>query len=230
MEDNEKADFSDILANSVHDMKNSLNMHLTLITDIMETTEDKTSQPFKTLAKLHYETKRIVNNLIQLLSIYSIEQKHYPINITYNSVPEFLEDIILHNQLLLEYKGIKVETKCPEDLFWFFDQDLIACVLNSIINNAYKYAKDRLQIAAEIEQNNCLKISIEDNGEGYPNNMLTNNIDEIKGVSYNSGSTGLGLYFSSIVAKMHKNKNIKGTISIENGKELGGGCFTIILP
>lgn len=60
--------------------------------------------------------------------------------------------------------------------------------------------------------------------------MLEEGIKVNRGVSFNTGSTGLGLYFSSIVAKMHKNQGRTGDILLENGGKFGGGCFVLRLP
>jgi hypothetical protein len=49
-------------------------------------------------------------------------------------------------------------------------------------------------------------------------------------IDINTGSTGLGLYFSMLVAKSHTNKDREGYISIVNGGSLGGGVFTIYIP
>ena len=49
-------------------------------------------------------------------------------------------------------------------------------------------------------------------------------------VNFISNSSGLGLYFSSEVAKMHKHRQRSGSIALENGGTLGGGCFILRLP
>jgi hypothetical protein len=49
-------------------------------------------------------------------------------------------------------------------------------------------------------------------------------------VDFISNSSGLGLYFSSEVAKMHKHRQRSGSIALENGGTLGGGCFVLRLP
>jgi two-component system sensor histidine kinase SenX3 len=51
-----------------------------------------------------------------------------------------------------------------------------------------------------------------------------------KGVNFATNSTGLGLYFSSEVAKMHRNRKLVGSVRLENGGVLGGGCFVLRLP
>jgi hypothetical protein len=50
------------------------------------------------------------------------------------------------------------------------------------------------------------------------------------GVNFLTNSTGLGLYFSSEVAKMHKHRERSGSLRLENGGAYGGGCFVLSLP
>ena len=48
-----------------------------------------------------------------------------------------------------------------------------------------------------------------------------------RGVNFLTNSTGLGLYFSSEVAKMHKHRGRSGALRLENGGAYGGGCFVL---
>ena len=50
------------------------------------------------------------------------------------------------------------------------------------------------------------------------------------GVNFLTNSAGLGLYFSSEVAKMHRHRGRHGTLRLENGGRYGGGCFILRLP
>jgi hypothetical protein len=49
-------------------------------------------------------------------------------------------------------------------------------------------------------------------------------------VDFKTNSTGLGLYFSSEVAKMHRHRERRGALRLENGGQYGGGCFVLSLP
>jgi len=154
------------------------------------------------------------------------------INIDYYPVDEFIEDIVLQNEPVLSSKGIEIETDCAEGLFWAFDRSLISGVLDNVLNNAFSYAKDKVRISANRE-GGYLLLKIEDNGPGYPECMLADNKEGLsykKTINFDTGSTGLGLYFSMLVAKSHTNKDREGYISIVNGGALGGGVFTIYIP
>ena len=129
----------------------------------------------------------------------------------------------------MSYKGIDVSVACNASLYWYFDRDLVTGVLVNALNNAYNYTTDKIHIVARIHDG-MLEIRVEDNGRGYPPNLLQESITEHKGVSFSTGSTGLGFYFSSQVAGMHKNAGKNGVLAIENGGTYNGGCFVLTLP
>ncbi|MDF2642359.1 MAG: histidine kinase, partial [Pseudomonas sp.] len=54
--------------------------------------------------------------------------------------------------------------------------------------------------------------------------------DYVLGINQGSGSTGLGLYFASHIARLHARNGVHGRIEIANGGALGGGLFSIYLP
>ena len=222
-------DFEASLASTTHDMKNSLSMMLNVIDEIVDNCGPDNCSSHKQLLQMQYEAKRVNNNLVQLLTLYKMDKNQLSINISLYPVSELLGETILQNRTLLDYKGIEIFSECPDDLSWFFDRDLISGVINNVLNNAFRYAKDKITLRAS-EKDGCLVISIEDNGEGYPDSMIESGNQTSKGVSFKTGSTGLGLYFASVIAMVHKNKGREGSIALSNGGEYGGGCFTITLP
>ncbi|MEW6600622.1 MAG: HAMP domain-containing sensor histidine kinase [Nitrospirota bacterium] len=230
MDDNEKKiDFSAFLASMAHDMKNSLGMLLNTIDEVVSTCKPDKCPSHRYLSQMQYEATRVNFNLIQLLTLYKMDRGQFSINISHYPVSEIIEDIVLQNKPLLDFKGIEIFTECPDDLTWFLDSNLVSGVINNILNNAYRYAKSKILIRVE-ENNGWLAVGIEDDGQGYPEEMLGTGLRAGSGVSFATGSTGLGLYFASMVAKLHKNKDREGNISISNGGEYGGGCFTVNLP
>jgi len=90
-ENNDEADFSAIIASSVHDMKNSLCMLLGALDEIMTRYEfeDKSLEEF---SHVRYEGNRVNNSLIQLLSLYRIGNGQYSLNLRENDVEEGIEE------------------------------------------------------------------------------------------------------------------------------------------
>ncbi|MBF0538661.1 MAG: HAMP domain-containing histidine kinase [Nitrospirae bacterium] len=227
--DGPQIEFSSILASSVHEMKNSLSMLINYLDSVIEHFEQDKSSEVKLLSQLQYNAKHVNNNLMQLLALYRLENAMYSLNLGYNPIVELVEDLIAQNKTLMDYKGITLDVDIDNDLYWFFDKDLLGGSLNSIINNSFKYTKDLIRISA-YEADGYLNICIEDNGTGYPEHMLQDGKNQGKSISFKTGNTGLGLYFSSMVARCHKNREREGFITLNNSGTYGGGCFCISLP
>jgi signal transduction histidine kinase len=221
-------DFSTVIASSVHDMKNSLSMLLNSLEEIHSDCSQNGCETDK-FSQLQYEGQRLNNHLIQLLSIYRLDQASWPVNIQEIEVEDFLEECVLQYQTLLAPKGIEISAISQNDLTGYFDRDLVAGVVNNVVNNAYRYSKDKIHLNAKRE-NGFLVISIEDNGSGYPPSMILDASQGFSGIDFKTGSTGLGLYFSSLVAQSHQSQGECGYIKCSNDGIDGGGKFSIYLP
>ncbi len=224
---NDTLDFPSLVASAAHDMKNSLNLLLGSLREMGENC-DSACQAFTHIKQMQHEASRVSHNLIQLLGIYKIDRKQFSINITDNAVYEFLNEAIAGHSHILSFSGITVNAECPDDLYWFFDRDLVAGIIHNVFNNAINLHITEMTIRAS-EQDGFLVISVEDNGEGYPEEMLQAGRDERKGINLTTGSTGLGLYFASMAVKLHKNRGRQGRLRIHN-TAASGGCLTLMLP
>lgn len=216
--------FATILAASVHDMKNSLSMLLSSLEELIEK-EKKNNNEF---TSLHYQATRINSDLVKLLSLYKLEHSQYPFQPAPFSVGDFLEEQVIGMETLAENYGIEVALDCPRDLEWVADETLLSGVLNDILANAIRYTRSLIVLCAKVEDN-MLKISVVDNGPGYPENFLKGASPVPQSINFDTGSTGLGLYFAENVARLHKKNDRTGVIELSNRKE-GGGQFTIVLP
>ncbi len=223
-------DFSTILASSVHDMKNSLGMLLNSLDDIVASTPPANEQQAKQFSILQYEASRINGELIKLLALYRMEKNRLPLHIDEQFVIDMLEEQVARNYSLFQSRNISLLLACEEDLSWYFDAELVGGVLHNILVNCSRYSQKNVKVSAYLE-NQKLCITVEDDGCGYPQEMLVS-IDarSNRTVDFNSGSTNLGLYFAEQVARMHTRNGVAGTILLANGGQLGGGVFKMVLP
>lgn len=229
-DDKGNADFSLILASSVHDMKNSLGMLLNSLEEIIRDTPERDEKQARQFGVLQYESARINTELIQLLSIYRMQHDRLPVRIDEHYPVEMLEEQVARNHLMFEVNNLEVIIDCDEDLFWYYDSELVGGVIHNILVNGARYSKDKMRLSARIEDE-VLTIVVEDDGDGYPSFMLgSEDHDFSQTVSFSEGSTHLGLYFSRQVAQMHTRGERKGSIQLDNGGRLGGGVFTLRLP
>lgn len=221
-------DFSMVLASSVHDMKNSVGMLLASLEGVIAHTQVEQPEQTKHFNTLHYEASRINSDLVQLLTIYRMENSLLPIQIDEHYVIDVLEDQVARNHILLETGDIQLTTHCEDDLKWYFDNDLLGSVVHNIFVNCIRYSKSRLLVSAKVVDD-FLCITIADDGPGYPDHMLEEPTGKMPG-DVNDGGTHLGLYFADRIVAMHKQNDLYGYISLENGEPYGGGVFKLFIP
>ncbi|MES2015260.1 MAG: HAMP domain-containing sensor histidine kinase [Pseudomonadota bacterium] len=215
-------------------MKNSISVLSGTLESLLAGASPETESAYPQMAHMLYQTKRLNDNLIQLLALYKqVGQPEYPFDIQPLEMGHLVEQVVAAERVLLKSKAIALDTDFDPSLIWHFDEDLIIGVMGHAINNAINYTKDKIRITiARVDD--CLEIRVEDNGDGYPQAMLDAGVSAMHGaragINFLTNSTGLGLYFSSEVAKMHKHRERCGALRLENGGAYGGGCFVLTLP
>ena len=227
----EEVSFADLMASSIHDMKNSVNVQVHALEKIAVDAKARgDTESFDQLVVVIAQSHRLNANLIQLLSLYKFGKAIYPLDIAEQSVADVIDEALLQTRAVMAFKGISVEVDCASDCFWYFDHDLITGVLLNALNNACNYTHDKIRVAASVVEK-MLVLRVEDNGRGYPPGMLHSDaLAASRRVNFFSGSTGLGFYFSAQVAHLHENQGRHGVLTIENGGVFGGGCFVVTLP
>ncbi|USX21512.1 HAMP domain-containing histidine kinase [Oxalobacteraceae bacterium OTU3REALA1] len=231
------------LASTVHDMKNSISVLSGTLENLIAASAPASAPPpsavadqpqYGQLGQMLYQTRRLNDNLIQLLALYKeVGKPGYPFDPAAHRVSELVDQVRGQARILLQSRGVTLDVDFPADAIWTFDEDLIIGVLVHAINNAIRYTRDRIRLAVRID-GDYLELRVEDNGDGFPPAILETGAEAMKSgaskVNFLSNSSGLGLYFSSEVAKMHKHRQRHGGIALENGGALGGGCFILRLP
>ncbi|HEC17259.1 MAG TPA: HAMP domain-containing histidine kinase [Sedimenticola sp.] len=219
--------FKAALALTIHDVKNSLALFLDRV-EAVQALDENAGQKY---AGFKYEIKRINNNLVRLLSLYKVDEDDFALQDDFHLVDDFFEEIAAEYAAVLHEKDIELIPDCADGLCFRFDKGLIYGVLDNAINNAARYTKTRIGLKASREEG-YLVLSVQDDGDGYPECMLTQDLSAKfeSGIDMAGGATGLGLYFSWIVAKLHKREGRAGYVRLSNDGELGGGCFSIHLP
>ena len=226
---NQELDFSLAFGSAVHDVKNSVGMLLSSLDEFMASNPPQSPEENKQAVILNYEASRINNDMMQLLSIYRLENQRLLMSVESVVVKEFIEDELLAHQTLFDMKDIAVELQCDYDLSWYFDSMLLRNVLHNVVIDTIRYTDDKLLITAGVKQG-YLVISVEDNGRGYPEHLCHDPGGYLTRINSNTGSSGLGLYFSAKAAEMHRNGDREGSIEICNDSAIGGGCFRVYLP
>jgi signal transduction histidine kinase len=222
-------DFSMVIASTVHDMKNSLatltQAHSQWLSRLSAEQRDTPEN-----GVIEYEFASLNGMLVQLLGLYKLGVNQLPLRPDYHELDDFIEAQLAHHQEVLDSRGIAADVEVDHlSPLGFFDRELIGSVVANIIVNAIRFARERILVTLG-DENGQLKITINDDGPGYPAHMIEHQTDYVLGINQGSGSTGLGLYFASHIARLHGRNGVQGRIEIANGGALGGGLFSLFLP
>ncbi|AFL73147.1 sensor histidine kinase [Thiocystis violascens] len=228
-------DFSDILASSIHDIKNSLGLILNDLDDLITNPDNRLANPRQAIL-LQHEAQRANCNLIQLLNLYRLGNRQLVARIAEYHLDDFLQETIAESQAICQALGIDLSYDCDPDLTGYFDAELIHGVLDSTIGNARRYTHRKILLSA-VEQDGYLVIRVEDDGPGFPGKLPQWLPDEDESARNNEEApatdrsrTRLGLYFAARVAQLHRNAERTGRICLQNGHTLKGSCFEMWLP
>ncbi|MEQ1635610.1 MAG: HAMP domain-containing sensor histidine kinase [Methylococcales bacterium] len=227
MKPSKSINFPAILAFSVHEMKNSLSTINDLIRHL--TSQDQLNAN-KELGQLEFEANRMNNNLMQLLVLYKIDAAKFTPSIDECLAIDILNEVQAQQASLFAMNGVELTITCPDDLLCYCDSHLISNALSTVANNSQRYARSKVLLSAAATAEGYVSFSVEDDGAGYPEHFLDPDSMNNTAVNLNTGSTGLGLFFVSTIAKMHVNGNKKGLIKLANHCPLGGAKFSLLLP
>jgi K+-sensing histidine kinase KdpD len=222
-------DFPTIMAVAVHDMKNSLSLLMQSVEQLSDELSEKEKQAREHLVDVHYEASRMNTTLVQVLSLYRADMDALPTNIDECFLEELIEELVDTNLSFTKQRKIDVEVEVDEDMSWYLDKDLVFLLMHDVLVNSIRYGATKISIQVSVE-NEYLVISTEDNGPGYPDNMLQMSNVTLDKYCISEGRTGLGLYFARLIAQTHKNKGKQGCIKLKNNPETGGSIFQLYLP
>ncbi|KPC33247.1 ATP-binding region [Pseudomonas syringae pv. cilantro] len=222
-------DFSMVIASTVHDMKNSLatltQAHSEWLAKLSSRQRDTPEH-----GVIEYEFANLNGMLVQLLGLYKLGVNQMPLRPDYHELDDFIEAQLAHHQEVLSSRGIAagyaINVVSP---LGFFDRELVGSVVGNIIVNATGFAREQIFVSVS-DEDGQLKITVNDDGPGYPAYLIEQQTDYVLGINQGSGSTGLGLYFAAHIARLHVSNGLQGRIEIANGGVLGGAVFSMTLP
>ena len=218
--------FPAILASSVHDIKNSLTALRALLGQLENVYQDPKPTEFR---QLEFETNRMNNCLMQLLTLYKIDLSQFSLAIDEHSAADILEDIVAQQSTLLSLGNIQLITECHDELFCYCDNALISNALCTLVNNAQRYCLSKVLLSV-VQEDDYIVFCIEDDGKGYPENLISSDYKQLPQIDLANGNTGLGLFFTETIAQLHVKGDKRGFIITDNNSQFGGARFKLYLP
>ena len=212
-------DVQTLLASNAHEIKNLVGQ-LTLAMDRLA----MDGEPARGVRLL---SRRIGDRMVQLLALHKMQTERLSLRIEAHFPADFIEELA-HEARTLAGARIDVDCVLSEAAeFWFFDRELAESALLNALHNALTYAKGRIVLSACV-RDAYLVFGVEDDGGGFPDQVLRSQEQSFVGAQCNG--TGLGLYFAEVIAKAHVNAGRQGRLVLGNKAHGQGTLFELWLP
>ena len=150
----------------------------------------------------------------KLFDTFNYETGEIKLNLQKVKIKNFIKEYLQTNENVIS-KKIKVNLDL-EDVTLLIDETQFRRVFDNLVNNSLKYVNKKVIVDIKVwKEDNLVKISYKDNGNGVKEENLTNIFHEFfkEDVSRNNDkrSTGMGLYIVKKIIEGHD-----GTIEARN--------------
>lgn len=218
-------DFEQLTAAVIHDLKNQIQTVVTESDQLLQTLPDEHKAPVSALLR---RTRGIQEEISQLITLYQI--KSHSLFSSEEAWPLSTLRVVAA-QIQLQYPDIHIRIEAADHFSGWYNDFLMQMALVCLITNSAQAGAKNIRLHAEQEAEG-LAFSVIDDGPGFPPEVLAG-----ERVSRRIGGTGLGLYFSELVAlhhKSHKKHHHKhgcgeGSLTLDNPTS-GGARARILLP
>ncbi|MBT7306934.1 MAG: HAMP domain-containing histidine kinase [Gammaproteobacteria bacterium] len=204
-------EWSELVANHLHDMKNQLGVLMQQI--------DSSSRGEEKL-ELQRSSRQIHDNLIALLTLFRLEKGELVINRMDLPLCDVLQEAAGREDVLLDASSIRLETQCSRNAYGFYDRPLLVSVVSHGILNAIQAGASKIVLGAS-EQDGGALFTVNDNGGG---------LSEAPDKAKKRSATGVGLRLGEEIVSAHCRKGRCGEISLQPSESLGGTELSIWVP
>lgn len=209
--------FEQLIAAVIHDIKNQLQ---TLLDYEQEALAQTPQQYHKHIQPILQRTIRLKNDTLQMMILFRFEKdKGFPCD---DAWPKDSASLAI-DDARIQFPSITFTNTIADDCQGFYNEQLIQLALVTIITNSIQAGANEIILSAE--DNDGLSIHIEDNGQGFNEDILSG----AKQTTKKDGS-GLGLYFVRLIAEHHTQGEQKGRVEYGNRSKKNGAIVSIYLP
>ena len=199
------------------------------LNDVFKKLQQTDPDSAQEIRRIQLECGRINNGMVHMLGLYKLHKGTFHPAVEEVFVPDVINDAVSRYSELFGSLGIAMDVHFEDpDCLWYMDANLVEGLLGNVLTNSIRYTKSMLQFDVR-EQGDWLNVRIKDDGEGFPEKML-NLLDQPESVCFQSGATGLGLFFCQKIAEFHTNGDRHGYVKLSNDKETNGAIFDLYLP
>ena len=217
-----------LLGDVSHELRSPLT-RLQLALALAQKNQSDGEQLAQYIARSEREVERLDEMIEHVLMLSRLENSAQTINKQACQITPLLSSLVEDGNFIASEKQVEITLTANTTPTLIADEVLLLSAINNIIGNAIKYAPAHSEIQVELtETEQQVMISISDQGEGVPNEVLSKLFDPFYRVNdardRSSGGTGLGLAIAKQAIIAHQ-----GEITAQNNHN-GGLSVYIKLP
>lgn len=195
------------VANVSHELKTPMTTIGGFIDGILDGTIPPEKQNYY-LEIVSNETKRLSRLVVSMLNLSKIEAGELQLNPTDFNICNDIFNVMVSFEQPIEQKNIEIlGLDRLEPTFVNADEDMIHQVIYNLVDNAVKFTKDGQIIVNVLKDANAVRVQIRNTGVGIPSEELSRIFERFykvdKSRSFDTKSTGLGLYIVKTIVEMH---------------------------
>lgn len=216
------------IAIASHELKTpvtSIKVYGEVLQERLEKNNDK--ENVELVKKLNNQVERLNNLIVDLLDTTNIVEGYLTLKLQEFDINELIREQVEEVKRYSKDHAITAKLDKPKNIK--ADRERIGQVLTNLLSNAVKYSPAGSEVTISTKaMKNGIKVSVQDNGIGIPENMLNNVFNRFFRISnpqiQSNPGMGLGLYISAGIIERHG-----GIISVES-TEGEGSNFYFTLP
>ena len=179
-------------------------------------------------------TKRIKKLVDDLLDVSLMESKSYKVNKSRTNLSNIVINCMKEMKYFSTKRNHEIDVDILPELYMNIDESRIELVFTNLISNAIKYTPSNGKIQIKIQSDGKFaQIKISDSGVGLSSKEIKGLFKKFstiesplkKDLDMDLGSTGLGLFLSKEIIKLHG-----GEIWAESEGKGKGSTFTVKIP
>lgn len=219
----------ELVANVSHDLRTPLAIiHGYAETLVMKEASITKEERVKFLNNILKSTVNLENLVSELFELSKLESNKVQLKKEKVNLCELLNDVIGRYQILAKKKEIKLSLNIGVSALVEIDISLMERAIQNLIENALKFTPEKGEIKLLLTQeDNFLKVEIQDNGVGIDKEYLPFVFDRYKKVNSdkeNNPGAGLGLAIVKKILELHD-----VSIKVES-KKGDGTVFSFLMP
>lgn len=216
--------------NITHELRTPLTLILGPLEDLVKS-NTLSSKDHHRISVIHQSAVQLLNLINQILDFRKTETQNKRLCVTKGNLTNTVYEVGLKYKELNSKPDIQILIEAEEEnMFLFFDKEIITMILDNLISNALKYTdKGYIRIRTEWVTENGIRyaqLSVEDTGYGIGKEALAHIFERYyqESEEHQASGTGIGLALVKNLVKLHE-----GDIQVKSLPDVGTTFYLRLL-